>query len=651
MPKKKKQGPANISVQARLDDRYTKGKADMEQRKTRKSKGWDAGFDVYMGKFPSNWPYTSRVNDPRIRTTILEKTARLLNAKLRGRLVPREGADIVSARVNNALVDFQWENAVNGGPMIEKVAKLDNLTRLIGASFAHVYWDQRRETNEFKPWDPRDIFIDPTADHIRNAKWVLLREWTTLEALKARGYEVGGIELTEQMQTQNRRDTEYQSAVLQNRGLEDRVGDDKASNIIELVTEWTPTSEVTYLPKFKKVIRQRKNIYKHGKIPVVQLRYYPIQDDIYGESEVEPVIALQRGIDAFLCGFLDEMNLAMRPPLKINATGVRMETIEYGPGARWIMNNLNNVDQAAIGGNAVRAFNNTYPALVAAFNTAVGDQSLGISNIKGFNTEKTATEVEELTKQQNNRDQYNQLYLGEMLKEAMLMWVSNNQQFLFADESKHFIVAKVLGRNEVNALKKLRLNDEQVPADVSQQLGDLIETAPDQISDEDIKQLAEEITVPRNAVVLNPNDRADQQKVKPKMEMLADDEANLFITREDMSGVFDYIPDVKSMAAGASQEQKSGRRQALELALSRGVREMLESEGRRLKVSELMSNVLEDAGIRDAESLFEDAPVGVEPGQEPLGAGDAPSLPGSGGVPTELGQAGLSEEAGLPIPG
>src|SRR5882672_5501680 len=78
---------------------------DNDKRRTRPN-GWDAITDAYWGKLPTDWPYNSRVVDPRIRTTVIEKDARLLNNKLRGRLVPREGGDVLGAQINNALLDF-----------------------------------------------------------------------------------------------------------------------------------------------------------------------------------------------------------------------------------------------------------------------------------------------------------------------------------------------------------------------------------------------------------------------------------------------------------------------------------------------------------------------------------------------------------------
>lgn len=183
---------ARITERERFDEvmrHYTTATQEMDTRRTRKN-GWNDTIDMYMGRFSATWPYDSQVHDPRIRTTILEKTARLLNSKLKGRLVPREGGDVKGARINNAILDFQWDQANEGGSMLEKVSTMDQHTRMFGASFGMVYWKSVFEKGEsvfdgpeLKVIDPRDIFVDPSSNHVRNANWVQVREWTTVDKL------------------------------------------------------------------------------------------------------------------------------------------------------------------------------------------------------------------------------------------------------------------------------------------------------------------------------------------------------------------------------------------------------------------------------------------------------------------------------------
>ena len=641
---------------------YNRGRQDMDTRRTRRN-GWNETINAYMGKLPTNWPFLSVVTDPRIRTSILEKTSRLLNAKLQGRLVPRENGDVIKARINNALLDFQWDFANEGGSMLEKTAFTDQIARIYGGAFVLVFWDNKKNSNEIKLLDPRDVFFDGAATHIRNARWVQVREWTTWDKLEARGYKVAKLkrqvesgEVTSQLQS-----SAYESQVKANRGLQNRVGetDEKQFTIVEVVTEWTADSCTIFLPRLGEVLSEGPNPYKHGKIPIAMLRYYPLGDDIYGESEVEAVIPLQRAINAILCGFIDEMNFSMRPPLKISSNGVRMETIEFGPGAQWVMQSPGLVEELQMGGQVIQNFNAAYPALVAAYNTAMGDSSLGVSNVRGQFDSKTATEVRDLAQQQNNRDQYNQLFLGEFLKDIMMMWLSNNKQYLLDDPTKKYYILKILGKDNIKYFQQMKLDDSDIPDYAMKQISDTIAMNPNAVSDNELTELMSDVAVPKNPIVLNPEEKDPEKfQVKKKLNISPnDEEAELYITAEDFDGDFDYIPDVTSMASGASKSLKDARQNAIQTAILPPVSQGLAAQGFTVNWKELIIDAFQDGGVKDAEGLI--IPIQQQNGPQPggnvppgfgspqggpilMGANpNGPVQPGPQAVPPQAGGGGL----------
>ena len=646
-----------------LQRHYMRGRQDMDTRRTRKG-GWNDIISAYMGKLPANWPFLSVVTDPRLRTTITEKSARLINSKLRGRLVPREGGDTIKAKINNALLDFQWDYANEGGSMVSKVALADQTCRLFGAAFAFVYWDVTKNSNEIKIIDPRDIFFDGAATTPKNARWVQVREFTTWEKLAARGYDVKKLKKAiEQKEVSDQwRSTSYESIVKANRGLMDRVGepDDIGSPIVEVITEWTNDGKMSiFLPRFGEIVAQTESPYKHGKIPVVMLRYYPLLDDIYGESDAEHLLPLQKAINATLCGFVDEMTIAMRPPVKVSSTGVRMETIEYGPGAVWVMDNPAMAQEMVVGNGVVGNFNSIYPALISAFNTAAGDNSLGVSNVKQAFSQKTATEIEATQQQQQTRDQNNQLYLSEFLKDIMLMWLANNKQYLLDDPTQSSYVLKVIGKDGINELKALGLGEDDIPDEAMSEIRGAIDDGPDEVSESMVNSIGKDVSVPKYPVITNPEEiNPENYIIKNKLELLNDGEANLYITEDDFAGEYDYIPDVQSMALGAVNNQRKAMQQALQLILNPSVQQMIGATGESLDVKDLIINILEDAGMTDAQGLFK--PNGQNTGgQQAVQPGAVPNSPnqlgGVPGVPQAVPNAnsagGLPQPQGVPNAG
>lgn len=655
---------------------YNQWTDDRDKRMSRKY-GWDDITDAYYGQLPDDWPFTSRTTDPRIRTSLLEKNARLLNSKLKGRLVPRESGDIISARINNAKLDFDWDNANEGGSMLVKLSICDIDTRLYQSKFALVPWkctyDEDGkitfEGNEMTPLDIRNCGMDFSASHIKNAKWFQYLSWEFVEDLenqkgpdgKPLFKNLGKVKArimakkTEAGLVSSTRNTQYTSRLKTIQGLEDRVGTDMAFPVVLVAHELREDEWIDFCPEQTEIIRHIDNPYAHKKINVAQLRYYPIQDDPLGESEVESVIPLWRAIQATVCAYMDEVILKMRPPLKIIEGAVRLETIVYNPEAQWLMNRPDAVTEMQSNGEAVRYFETTYSALVSAFNTAMGMMSQGTSGIDQFNPDKTATEVRETVRQQNARDEKNQTDLAEFIKDIMMFWLSNNKQFIFSDPSKHEHLLRIIGKENFDYFKQAGLDAMDLTPEAMQTIGDIIEQNPN-TTDDEIQQMIDAGSLPRYPVVTNPEEKDPlKMKLKPKMKVNeTGDIADIYATPEDFEGTYDYIPDVKSMSMGASNDLIKGRQNAIaSLTTNPVVLQLLQSEGFRPKVKELLESSFEDLGLKDAGRFFEKLPppqpmINEIPGQPP-GAPQA-GINQMGGIQPAPGQPGLPNIPQTPPP-
>lgn len=654
-----------------VDQHYSMWTQDNEKRLTRKG-GWNDITDAYYGKLPEDWPYITKIVDPRIRTSLIEKNARLINNKLRGRLVPREGSDILGAKINNALLDYQWDNANDGGSMLTKMSISDMDTRLYQSKFALVKWkceynedgSIKFEGNEMYPLDIRDCGMDPSASHIKGAKWFQYRTWEHIEDLEKQS-DTGGKPiykylgtiktwLKEQMTSNSgqRRKDAYVRRVPQLRGLEDRVGEDMAFPVIEIVHELREDRWIDYFADLKLIIRDIPNPYKHGKIPIAQLRYYPLQDDPLGESEVEPVIPLWKAIQATVCGYMDEVILKMRPPLKIVQNQVQIETIIYGPEAQWLVQRPDSITEMQSNGESVKFFQTTYSALISAFNVAMGDMSQGTSTVTPFETDKTATEVKASLKQQNVRDQKNQNDLAEFIKDIMLMWLSNNRQFLFSNPDKHEYVLRIIGDENFQYFKKAGLDEMVLEPEIAKTIADIIEQKPE-MTDAELGEIIEAGKTPKHPVYENPNEKDPTKLIyKPKMRPSdMEDSAELSIVPEDLEGTYDYIADVRSMSAGAGEEMLAARQKAIELLLSNPtVIQLLAQQGYKANVKELLTNTFEDLGLRDSSRYFEKIETEVLPGATG-GPGSPMPIPGISEVPQAGAGVGGPQQMAGPVPG
>lgn len=669
---------AKDNILQEVSQHYEMWTQDNQKRLTRKG-GWNDVTDAYYGKLPDDWPYITKIVDPRVRTSLIEKNARLINNKLRGRLVPREGSDILGAKINNALLDYQWDSANDGGSMLTKISISDLDTRLYQSKFGLVKWrceynkdgSIKFEGNEFTPLDIRDCGMDPSAMNIKGAKWFQYRTWEHVEDLENMT-DTNGKPIYKYLGTvkafladkgsktrNQRRKDAYVRRVPQLRGLEDRVGEDLAYPVVEIVHEFREDRWVDYVPDLELIIRDIPNPYKHGKIPIAQLKYYPLQDDPLGESEVEPVIPIWKAIQATVCGYMDEVILKLRPPLKVIENAATIETIVYGPEAQWLVTRPDAITEMQSNGEAVRYFETTYSALISAFNVAMGDMSQGTSAVTPFEAEKTATEVKASLRQQNVRDQRNQNDLAEFIKDIMLMWLSNNKQFLFTNPDKQEYILRIVGAENFAYFKRAGLDEMELKPEVTQMIADIIEQNPE-ITPEEVDQMVEAGKVPKHPVYENPNEKDPEKLVyKPKMTVAdTEDSAEMSIVPEDLEGTYDYIADVKSMASGASEELMQARQKAIELLLgNQNVVQLLGAEGFKPNVKELIKNSLEDLGLKDADRYFEKIETqgipptagGIQPNPQVPGLPGVPQTTPPIGIPEQMAQpGGLQEPTGIP---
>ena len=604
-----------------LTSHYNDWKDDNEIRMHRDN-GWNDITDAYYGRLPDDWPYNSHVVDPILSTTLIEKNARLLNSKLKGRLVPREGGDAVKARINNAVLDFQWDNANLSGSMLSKWSMMDMDTRLYGSKFALTCWKVIRdhdgklifEGNEFLPKDIRDCGMDPNCQNVKDAKWFQLREWMCVDDIEKANKNKEGVEIYKNIKelrdainnASDRRDTEYLSRIKQLKGMEDRMGDDDSFQVVEIVTEYRPDRWITFAPKHNIILRDIKNPYKHGKIPIVQLKYYPLGDDPIGESEVERVLSLWRAIQSVINAHLDGMNVRMFPPLKIIEGQARIETLVYGPGAPWIMNQPNAVTEMNFGNGSLNEFQTNYSALKSAFNQAMGDLSQGVSNVDPNETDKTATEIKAVSRQQNIRDEKNQTDLGEAVADCMKMWLSNTQQFLFSDPDKHEHILRILGKDEFQYFKDLGMDEMELSQEAMMEIQQIIEASEGDIDDALLAEMTEAGKVPKYPVVENPYAKdPTKYKIKPKLDISKKgDYGELSVVPEDIDGVYDYIPDVKSMSVGSDMEHTMGMQRLFDTIMNPAVTQMLASEGVKINIQDLLVNLFNQYGTKDSDQYF-----------------------------------------------
>src|SRR3990167_2772359 len=608
--------PEEREIYWQVKRHYDLSREDLETRYT----DWNKKDELFRSHInEKGWPYSAMVFDPRVFTAIFEKSARLLANKPKGRLVPREGGDALGAKINNALLDYQWDDAerVDGEPMLAKWARMDMNARKYGASFALCKWhfEKRAIGKEktqviwfdgptFTPWNNRDVLHNPSYSSIR--KWIQLREWVTLDELQrvndtARGkpgYKNLDI-IRDSLSKEKRgggdmRSNAWTSRNLSIKGLQDFMGRDEVFKTFEFITEYRDDRWISFAPKYGVILRDIPNPYIHGRIPVVQLKYYPIDEDIYGLSEIEPVEKLQKALNALVNQYLDAINMSLYTPIKVRTASVQLHTLEFGPGKKWLMNDpSSDVLPYETSSAGVAEFAQTYRFIVGAMQEALGETSAAVSQLVPGQSERTATEINELSLQRNVRDNFNQVFLGEALKDQMMFWYQMNQQLLFDKQNRQRVI-RIVGRDAVAFFENVGISEKGIPDKTIQTL-----TSP---------EMEEVITDPSfdfNSVMEPLFPVSTPEGNVPKMEVGEGGEmASVVIEPEDLSGNYDYVADVKSMS-NPEPAVVNALTQLTVFAKDTAAVQARMMDGQRLKLSEVEKDLFELLGLKNADKYYE----------------------------------------------
>lgn len=581
---------------------------------------WDRKVELFYSYIDeTGWPYSSEIFVPQTFTALFEKMARLNGSRPKGRLVPREGGDVIKAKINNAVLDFQWEDSTRADnePMIAKWAKMDLNARIYGASFALVKWKYEEDADgnvvfdgpTLKVLTNKDCLPNPSYSTIKN--WFQYRDYLTISELE-RVNDISGEKpkyeninllrksiLERSDKGGDRRDVNYTVKGKSLLGLSDYLGTDEDPDfkVIEIVTEYRDDKKIVFAPRYGVVLQEMDNPYAHRQIPVVCLKYIPVDDDLYGLSEIEPIEKIQKALNALTSQFIDAINMDLYRIVQVNPVEVQMHTLVWEPGKKWLMNNPGkSVVPLEHSMTSTNQFVNVYSVLTSMLKEAMGETSGAFSTLQPFSSEKTATEIQSTETTKTIRDNFNQVFLTEAIKKQYMLWFLMNKQFLFSDPAKDTYILRIVGKSQMEEFKRIGL-DQMLPDTSEPELMGAEEVIA-QGGDPEI------VDTPMFPVSVGG-------EIKPKMEMDETGEmGTVYVVPEDMVGSYDFIIDVEPMAVANSKKEVEALKELTAMLINPGVQQLLINEGKRPRISELIIDAAEKGGLKGADKYFEALPQG-----------------------------------------
>lgn len=336
MPKKPK-SVTNKELANTIVSRYTTARNWREPLKQK----WDDFYDLYRGVLDSSTKsmWQANIFVPYAFSTIETIVPRLVAGRPQIDVMPREEGDIDYARVQNYLVDYQWDQC----DMDRLLPDIVRQMLIYGTSVVKVYWDKKVETVEeeieidpdfpelgsqkvevekttknqpvVEMVDLYDFFWDPKGFDIDSCGWVAHRTYRSYDYLikmqKQGLYKnVNLLEKDKNRPFKGETDKITRTTALGTTDPQSVSGDsDKEANI-ELIEYWEDNRVVTIANRTV-VIRDDKNPFAHGKKPFVRFVDQSVPKEFCGIGELEPIETLQKELNDMRNQRMDNASLIL----------------------------------------------------------------------------------------------------------------------------------------------------------------------------------------------------------------------------------------------------------------------------------------------------------------------------------------------------
>ena len=445
-------------------------------------------YRSYIDK--NNYPHNARVFDPRVFRVIETIVPRMVANEPTGSFYPREGGDVATAQILNALIRYDWSRA----GMFEKLVRFTKSMLIFGTAFGRVYWDYKemektrmtpQEINGQYVWNPQnnekitvttcdypnfevlniyDCFPDPNATCKEDMRWFIYRRFRTLEELKAENETRGStyyknldkleemINDPEQGQVRGSKPEfmQYREHRRMMLSTDELIGEDTSNPDLTILRRYERDRWVDYVPGYDIVIRDVENQYFHNDLPIVYGVDYIYPGELYGMGEIEPVDRIQRAINAVLNQRLDNVQLTLRNMWIVKKnSGVDMHTLYSAPGNIVTTDDIDAVKPVDVPDVTGATFVQTMNYLTAALQNGTGitDYTIGIGNESNV-ANKTATGTRLIQQEANAQFKLKiQLFNKMVIEDTANQFKDLRIQYTTEEQ-----LLRIVGRNEVQYL-------------------------------------------------------------------------------------------------------------------------------------------------------------------------------------------------------
>jgi len=264
-------------------------------------------------------PFRSNLFIPKTFEIIETVAPRIVQAQRTFKTLPVEGMDVANAEAYSDLLKFQFQ-ATDMEDVIEEWVKE---TLIYGTGFIKITWG-KNDMPYPESVDIFDIFPDPKARNLEEAKYIIHRVYRDIEDLESNPNYDKKVVAKLKKAGGSAEDNAERTQRLSVAGTTAEDKDRKRFEILEYWGKYNGEDYIIAVEKSGELLRCDKNPYKCGH-PFIVARDQIIPHELYGIGEVEPIESLQNELNDLRNQRMDNVKLSLNNMWEVIAGGVQFE--------------------------------------------------------------------------------------------------------------------------------------------------------------------------------------------------------------------------------------------------------------------------------------------------------------------------------------
>lgn len=371
---------------------------------------WKEFEDLAYARLARGDTFKSQVREGTLSSLIYERVCRVCAQPPSGEISALTKHDIGKTRLLNLVWNnYILPNANTYRPSRIKSWMVDYYSLVYGAMPAvHFYRADDEYTGpDWRPINPRYVYPEAGRTSPQDADFVFVDTFHSPSELKSwrgrRGYDDKVIDELIEAARQGGENAGENSNIAMERGEASDVGQGQ----VRLTTKYNRGKGkkwLTFDSKSGKIVREIKNPYESGRVPVVWKMAQPLIDSFYGLGDIERGEALQRAEDSIVNMYMDSMKLKLLPIVRYDSD-INPEQIPFRPAAKWRLGKNQNVSTVNITGNSSQEFQAGSQFIKASLLNQNGTTDTTISADQKFpGYGKSPEALHQLKERENARD-------------------------------------------------------------------------------------------------------------------------------------------------------------------------------------------------------------------------------------------------------